>query len=382
MASSAWVRALGTAAVLVPLALILYAARGSLPPFLIAFAVAVLLDPLLDRLEARGWSRLAAVLFVYAFFLLAFLAIALVLIPTAVTQAQDLIENYGLYQKRLEAWGSDMIVQAQPLLRRFNLPTTTDELITQYRGQINASLQVLVARITSALQGALGKALWLVIIPIVTFYLMLDIDRILVRLIFLFPEGRRERVAGVGRKVVGVFTGYLRGLFVVCAAYAIVNGLILFLLFHLQYSLVIGLLAGILYAVPYIGAIATIALGTLVALATPGHSAGFVVGVAVTLLATNQVFDQVVTPRVVGGQVGLHPVLSLFALIVGGDLFGLAGMLLAVPLAASIQVILLELFPALSRPLPGYRGDRVRAPLGRGKKAGAAPEETPEDKMA
>jgi predicted PurR-regulated permease PerM len=376
-----WLRALGTAAVLIPLIVLLYAARGTLPPFLIAFAVAVLLDPLLDRLEARGWPRLAAVLLVYAFFLLAFLAIALVLIPTAINQAQELIENYGLYQKRLETWGSDLILRLKPLLERFNIPTDTDALITQYRGQISASLQVLVARITSALQGALGKALWLVIIPIVTFYLMLDIDRVLMRLIFLFPEGRREWMVGVGRKVVSVFTGYLRGLFIVCAAYAVVNGLILFLFFRLQYALVIGLLAGILYAVPYIGAIATIALGTLVALSTHADSAGYVVAVAVTLLATNQIFDQVVTPRVVGGGVGLHPVLSLFALTVAGDLFGLTGMLLAVPLAASIRVILIEVFPALSRPLPGYRGNRVRAPLGRRKKGGAPPEDAPPDSV-
>jgi putative permease len=370
-----WLRALGMAAVLIPLALLLYAARGSLPPFLIGFAIAVLLDPLLDRLEARGWSRLGAVLLVYAFFLLIFLGVALILIPTAVTQASDLIENYALYQRRLELWGSNIIARLQPFLIRFHVPTNTDELIAQYRGQISASLQVLVAAITVTLREALGKALWLVVIPIVTFYLMLDIDRVLMRLIFLFPEGRRERVVGVGKKVVGVFTSYLRGLFVVCAAYAIVNGLILFLGFRLQYALVIALLSGILYAVPYIGAIATVALGALVALATPGHSIAYVIGVAVTLLATNQVFDQVVTPRIVGGEVGLHPVLSLFALMVGGDLFGLIGMLLAVPLAGSIRVILLELFPALSRPLPGYRGDRARAPLRRRDKGKTEPEE-------
>jgi predicted PurR-regulated permease PerM len=375
--AATWLRALGTAAVLLPLVIILYAARGSLPPFLIAFATAVLLDPLLDRLERRSWSRLAAVLLVYGCFLLVFLIVALVLIPTAVTQAQELIENYGVYQKKLEAWGSSIIHRLQPLLDRFNLPTNTDDLIERYRGQISASLQVLVAAFTATLQAALGKAIWLVIIPIVTFYLMLDIDRVLMRLIFLFPETRRERIVGVGRKVVDVFTGYLRGLFVVCAAYAIVTGLILFLFFQLQYALVIGLLAGILYAVPYVGAVATIALGTLVALATPGHSTGYVTGVAVTLLATNQVFDQVITPRVLGGEVGLHPVLSLFALTVAGDLFGLTGMLLAVPLAASIQVILIELFPALTRPLPGYRGERVRAPLRRKKKEAPEPEETP-----
>jgi predicted PurR-regulated permease PerM len=189
---------------------------------------------------------------------------------------------------------------------------------------------------------------------------MLDIDRILLRLLFLLREEHRDRALDVGRRVVDVFTGYLRGLFTVCAGYAAVNGLILALFFHLPYSLMIGLLAGILYAVPYIGAVATIALGVLVALSSPGHSMGYVIGVGLTLVATNQIFDQIITPRIVGGEVGLHPVLSIFALTVAGDLFGLTGMILAVPVAASIRVVLIELFPALARPIPGQRGEQPR----------------------
>jgi predicted PurR-regulated permease PerM len=156
----------------------------------------------------------------------------------------------------------------------------------------------------------------------------------------------------VGKQVGAVFAGYLRGLCIVCTGYAVVNWLVLGLGFRVNYALVLALFSGILYAVPYIGAVATIALGAIVAFATPGHTTGYVLGVAASLLVTNQVFDQVVTPRVVGGLVGLHPVLSIFALAVGGELFGLIGMILAVPLAASIQVILVELIPALTRPLP------------------------------
>jgi predicted PurR-regulated permease PerM len=76
------------------------------------------------------------------------------------------------------------------------------------------------------------------------------------------------------------------------------------------------------------------------------------VGVVVALAVINQVFDQVITPRIVGGLVGLHPVVSLFALTAGGELFGLAGLILAVPIAASIQVVILSLWPQLAAPLP------------------------------
>lgn len=364
MVTASWMRWLVIAAVLLPLAWVLFLARAALPPFLIAFVIAVLLDPLLDRLEERGWSRAAAASLVFALFLLVFLAAALVVIPTAIYQAQELIGNFDTYQRRLIAWFEGVIHERRPLLERLNLPTTGEAFLARYQGQIESSLHVLVSRITEFLGASLGKLLWLVIIPIVTFYLLLDIDRILLRLLFLVRQEHRDRVMEVGKRVVAVFTAYLRGLFIVCAGYGIVNGLLLALFFRLPYSLVIGLLAGILYAVPYIGAVATVAIGVIVALATPGHSASYVVGVGLTLLVTNQLFDQIITPRVVGGQVGLHPVLSIFALMVAGDLFGLAGMLLAFPVAASIRVVLIELFPVLARPLPGQRGSAPRRKQG------------------
>ena len=121
----------------------------------------------------------------------------------------------------------------------------------------------------------------------------------------------------------------------------------------------IGLVSGVLYAVPYVGGAATVAIVALVALSTHS-SAGFVLGVVVTVLLIYQLFDQVITPRVVGGQVGLHPVVSIFALTTGGQLFGLPGMILAVPVAASIQIVLTTLWPQLAEPLPAGERERVR----------------------
>ena len=123
-----------------------------------------------------------------------------------------------------------------------------------------------------------------------------------------------------------------------------------------QYALLVGAAAGVLYAVPYLGAF-SIALVTFIvsfAAASGDHQSGLAFG-GIALAATlvlNQVFDNVVTPRVVGGGVGLHPVLALFALVIGGELFGLWGMLLSVPIAGSIQVILFRLYPRLTQSTP------------------------------
>jgi predicted PurR-regulated permease PerM len=117
-----------------------------------------------------------------------------------------------------------------------------------------------------------------------------------------------------------------------------------------QYSILIGLFAGILYAVPYVGASSTALLVFLVALATHNDNslhAAWVPPIAV--LINNQAFDLFISPRILGKSVGLHPVLSLFALLAGGQLFGLAGMVLAVPIAASIQEIIFEIYPLLRK---------------------------------
>jgi predicted PurR-regulated permease PerM len=189
------------------------------------------------------------------------------------------------------------------------------------------------------------------IIPIVTFYLLQEIDPLRARIVHLVPVPRRARFLELSERVGSVFSGYVRGLIIVCAGFALATGTVLALIFRLPYSLMIGLISGVLYAVPYVGGLATVGIVALVALSThPGT--GFVLGVVGTVLLIYQLFDQVITPRVVGGQVGLHPVVSIFALTAGGQLFGLPGMILAVPVAASLQIVLTSLWPQLAEPLP------------------------------
>jgi predicted PurR-regulated permease PerM len=200
----------------------------------------------------------------------------------------------------------------------------------------------------------------MVIIPIVTFYLLQEISTLRARIVNLIPARHREGFINVSERVGDVFSGYVRGLIIVCAGFAVVLGVVLALLFRLPYALMIALVAGVLYAVPYVGGAATIAIAALVAVATQ-HGTGFVVGVVMAVLVVQQLFDQIITPRVVGGLVGLHPVVSLFALTAGGQLFGLPGMILAVPVAASAQVVLTSLWPALAEPLPVEERKRLSA---------------------
>lgn len=346
----------------------IYLVRDVLPPFLIAFAIAALLDPLLNRMQRLGCSRRAAILVVFALFLFTFAAVALVLIPAAVRQAADFAGKMPAYYAELTQRAQVELAARHDLLARLRLPTSSNELLAHYQADITRALQTLASRLLQLLSSSASKLPWLAIIPIVTFYLLQDIAPLRARVVYLVPAPHRAGFLTLSEEVGAVFSGYVRGLIVVCAGYAMVTGVVLALLFRLPYSLVIALASGVLYAVPYVGAVATIALAALVAIATQ-HTGGFVLGLVVTMLLVNQLFDQVVTPRVVGGLVGLHPVVSLFALTAGGQIFGLPGMILAVPVAASVQVVLTSLWPQLAEPLPAeecellaHQGPSTRAP--------------------
>jgi predicted PurR-regulated permease PerM len=357
-------RTLITLAALALLAWVVWLVRDVLPPFVIAFALALLLDPARERLERRGLPRGAAVALLFAGFLALFLGVLAVVVPLAIAQVSDLLRNIDVYSARVQEAVSGWAAAHGDLLRRLNVPEPTNwqELWQRNQGEARRAAQVVLLGVFGALQASAGKLGWLIVIPITTLYLLLDLDRLRARLVYLIASEYRAAVLDVTTQIGRVFTAYLRGLVTICAAYGILVFLVLGLLFRLQYGLILGLAAAVLYAIPYIGQLALLVTCCVVAWAS-GHTAAYVIGVAVTLLLVGQSFDQFITPRFMGKQVGVHPVLGLFALMAGSQLFGLAGMVLAVPVAASIRVVLLELFPRLGAPLPEPRKMRQTEPV-------------------
>lgn len=349
-ASSSAAPRIWAALALLALLYFLYLVREILLPFLIAYFAAALLDPLLDRMQRRGWSRGLAALVVFAIFLLIFTGVALVIIPTAVHQTTEFVANVPAYYTALMDQLQMTLGAQQDLLRRFNLPTTSDEILARYQAQITRVLQNLLSRLLQFFAGSVSGLAWLALIPLITFYMLLEIDPLRARVVHLVPAAHRSRFLELAERIGAVFSGYVRGLIIVCAGYGVVTGVVLALAFRLPYALMIGLISALLYAVPYVGALAIVAVGGLVAFAA-NSAPGFVITVVATLIVINQLFDQFIYPRVVGGQAGLHPLASIFALTAGGQLFGLWGMILAVSVAASIQVVLVTVWPQLAEPL-------------------------------
>jgi predicted PurR-regulated permease PerM len=202
-----------------------------------------------------------------------------------------------------------------------------------------------------------ANAIWIVIVPIVAFWALRDFHTILAKGLMLVPPHRRELVKMAVSEVTSVFGKYLRGLAIVSALNGIATAGLLSIL-HVPGALILGVVAGLLYSVPYIGALLTLVATGAVAFVGGGPSM-LVVALGASVVLHQILFDQIITPRILGAQVGLHPILSIVALLVGNLLLGVMGMVLAVPVAACIQIAVLAVVPKLSQeieiatPTPG-----------------------------
>ena len=231
------------------------------------------------------------------------------------------------------------------------LPENVEGLIRQYSNQTSQTLKMSASRVAALVLASASKLIYVILIPIITFYLLLDLDRIGGRSLFLIPEKYQEPARKMAGDVGEVFGSYVRGMLSVSLMYGIVAVGVFFLCGLKTYAILLGVAAGLLYTIPFVGPITTSLLAALVSLAI-GHDATQTGWTLAAALAQNQFFDNIIVPRVIGHSVGLHPLVTLASLFIGGEMFGIWGMLLSVPTTASIQVVLFRLFPKLSAPTP------------------------------
>ncbi len=180
-----------------------------------------------------------------------------------------------------------------------------------------------------------------------TVWFLRDWDAMTARIIRLTPASHRSRLLHIGGSVGHVFRGYVRGMTTVAILFSIVSSIWLSLA-GLQFGLVIGAVSGLLYMIPYVGVLSAILTVGIMALVQPPNSAAYAAALmGGMVLQSFIVFDTLVVPRVVGKSVGVHPLLALFSLVVGAKLFGLPGMIVAMPVTASLQVAIKHMYPDL-----------------------------------
>lgn len=312
--------------------LALWALGGVILPFLVGGAVAYFLDPIADRLERAGFSRVAATSLITAAVLLVFVALVLAVIPSLVNQLTALINAAPDIAYRLQAF----------LLERFPELADNTSTIRQSLAQIGTTIQskgaALAEGLLSSLAGAISIVVFLLVVPVVAFYLLLDWDHMVERIDHLLPRDHAPVIRRLGREVDAVLSAFVRGQLSVCLVLGIYYSVSL-MFAGLQFGLVVGAIAGAITFIPYVGAIIGGALA--IGLALFQFWGDWVqIGIVAAIFAMGQFLEgNVLTPKLVGKSVGLHPVWLLFALSAFGTLFGFVGMLVAVPVAAALGVL-------------------------------------------
>jgi predicted PurR-regulated permease PerM len=311
---------------------VMWALGNVILPFLVGGAIAYFLDPVADRLEKMGLSRVLATVIIFVF-LLGIVTIALlVIIPLLIQQTNDLIQSAPDLFNQLRTW----------LTERFPQVMDNGSPLRQSLASIGETIQSrggeLLQQLLTSAAGVVNVLVFLVVVPVVAFYMLLDWDRLIARIDELLPRDHADTIRMLAGQIDRTLASFIRGQGTVCLILGTFYAVALMVV-GLQFGLVVGLVAGLLTFIPYVGALVGGALSVGLALFQFWGDWWLIVAVAAIFQVGQMVEGNILTPKLVGSSVGLHPVWLIFALSAFGTLFGFVGMLVAVPVAAAIGVL-------------------------------------------
>ena len=302
-------------------------------PFVLGAAIAYLLDPIVDRLERLGTGRVlgTTLILMAAFFVL--FSIFLLVIPLVIDQFRLLAVAAPDLVTSLQELVLNQIVSISPESEALN--STVSNLSTM----VQEKLGIIFGSVMASAISLIDVIMLMVITPVVAVYLLVDWDRILEKINELLPLDHASVVRSLASEIDSTLSAFVRGMIAVCLVLGIYYATALSLI-GLEFGLIIGFIAGLVSFIPYVGALlgGVLAIGlALIQFWGDFELVALVVGVFIV----GQIFEgNILTPKLVGNSVGLHPVSLILALSLFGAFFGFIGLLLAVPLAASAGVIL------------------------------------------
>lgn len=332
---------LGTLCLLVAATVLVWIKAGAvLVQLFIALALAYLLNPLVRRLERRGLNRMVSVLLVFSLTLVGISAILVLLFIAIKTELAKVQLNIPDYALRLYELIPPQIKTYLQIDTPDRLTLQLSNLALELKGSALTIAKPLLAWIQQAVSSTVGLILNLLgylIIPIYLFYLLTDMPQLINWLKELPPLRFRDQLSSLFREFDRVLSGFVRGQLLVCAILAVLYSAGLWMI-GIDLAVAIGTLAGAAFIIPYVGTILGIVLSMAMAvlkfhdLLHPLLCLGWFVLV-------QALEGAVITPKVVGDTVGLHPLIAIVALLIGGQLMGISGLLLAIPLAAIFKVL-------------------------------------------
>lgn len=348
-----WMRPASYVGIAVVSYLLLWVLRPVITPIAAAFAAAYFISPVVDRLERRGVPRSASVVAILLFFAAVIAAVIALLIPLLGSEIDRLVTSAPAYWEKANHWVDEVL---RPWVEtRFpgrTIPETPQEFWDQAGENLAGLSPDIATKVADVAKGALsnvfgvlGMLLGLVLFPVFFFYILVDFNRIKEAIRDMIPPRNRDLMLSRLAEVDRVLAAFVRGQLTVCTFLAISYSIGLSFT-GIDLAIVIGVVSGFAFVIPYAGTILGIVAGTVMAVVKFGViDPDFVLKVNPHLLGVWAVFglvqlleSNVISPKIVGEQVGLHPVVMITAVIVGGTLFGFLGVLLAVPATAACAV--------------------------------------------
>ncbi|MBO6674700.1 MAG: AI-2E family transporter [Rhizobiales bacterium] len=343
----------------------IYVFSSVLLPFVAGMAIAYLLDPAADWFERRGFSRLWATLSITALAIIIVVIGLLLLVPLLVEQMIGLVEAlrpyipetlrtiFGLADEDFRAINAIMAPASEedvaarqalfPSAMTFDailtwLGTLNLDLIREFIEANAGTMAALASRVLDQGAAVVGVLSTLVITPIVAVYMLYDWDNLVARIDALLPRDHADTIRDLAKKIDHVMAGFIRGQFILALILGTFYATALTLV-GLNFGLLIGLGAGLLSFIPYIGSLVGFGTSVGVALVQFWSEPWWIVAVAGIFFFGQFVEGNFLQPKIVGDAVGLHPVVLFFAMLAFGSLYGFLGLLIAVPVAASLGVL-------------------------------------------
>jgi predicted PurR-regulated permease PerM len=325
---------------------LLYRLAPVITPFAVSAGLAYLGDPLVDRFERMRFfkwpiSRTVSVVLVFILMTLVVGLLLLIVIPLLAEQVRHLVER----APEMLDW---LVGSAVPWVQaQLGLTATSLDLESllanakDYWQEAGSAMLGVLGTVSRGGQAAVNWLMNLVLIPVVTFYLLRDWDKLVDGVRQLLPRSVEPTVSQVAREVDEVLGAFIRGQLLVMVALGVIYALGLWLV-GLDLAFIIGLAAGLLSIVPYLGTFIGVIAGVIATLFQFGDIWHLVF--VLLVFGVGQMLEgMVLTPKLVGDRIGLHPVAVIFAVLAGGQLFGFLGILLALPVAAALNVLVRHL---------------------------------------
>lgn len=332
--------------------LLLWALGAVIMPFLVGGAIAYFLDPVADRLERMGFSRAVATTIIFIFLILIVVTLTLAIVPLLIDQLTGLIEAAPGIFENLRSFLTERFPEA------FDAGSPVQTSLARIGETIESRGGELLQTVLSSAASVVNVLVFIVVVPVVAFYLLLDWDRMTARVDELLPRDHAPTIRMLAHQIDRTLASFVRGQGTVCLVLGTFYAVALMLV-GLQFGLIVGLIAGLLTFIPYVGALVGGVLAIGLALFQFWGEWWWIIGVVAIFMFGQAVEGNILTPKLVGSSVGLHPVWLIFALSAFGTVFGFVGMLVAVPVAAVIGVLVRYAVDRY-RDGPLYRGTVAR----------------------